>query len=253
MKQRIPLAIRRIIPSLVTISTLGAGMTALRMDMEGHLEAALTFLLAAMFLDALDGKLARLLDTASVFGAELDTLSDFFNFGIVPGILIYHNLYADTEYESLGWIACMVIAICCALRLARFNVAKKNGSTDDFFLGIPAPALACLALMPVFMHLSGWGTTAHPLLRTAYIIGVGLLAISTIPTISIKHVSYRASLLLPAVPVGGVAIYGLATHPWHTLIFANYLYLVILPFFYFRKLRQPKTSQGNYAHPADRR
>jgi CDP-diacylglycerol--serine O-phosphatidyltransferase len=221
------------------------------MDLEGRLETALALLLVAMVLDALDGKLARLLDTTSAFGAELDTLSDFFNFGIVPGILIYHNLYAGTGYESLGWAASLVIAICCALRLARFNVARKNGASDDFFLGVPAPALACLALMPVFMHLCDWETPTHPLLRTAYIIGVGLLAISTIPTISIKHVSLRLSVVLPMTVLGVIGAYWFIANPWQTLVFANCLYLAILPFFYLRQSRHMKTPQESYAHTAD--
>jgi CDP-diacylglycerol--serine O-phosphatidyltransferase len=238
-------------PSLVTIAALCAGMSALRMDLEGHLETALTLLLLAMVLDAVDGKLARWLDTASPFGAELDSLSDFFNFGIVPGILIYNNLYAGTDYANLGWIACLAIAICCALRLARFNLARKSGASDDVFLGVPAPALACLALMPVFMHLCDWDTPAHPLLRTAYIIGVGLLAISTIPTISIKHVSLRASLSLPVAALGGLIVYGLITSPWPTLVALNCLYLGLLPLYYMKLSRAPKTLADDLAPSAD--
>ncbi|MCV2888468.1 CDP-diacylglycerol--serine O-phosphatidyltransferase [Ruegeria aquimaris] len=242
MKPNLPLALRRVIPSMVTMGALGAGMNALRLDIAGELERALSFLLLAMVLDALDGKLARLLNAVSDFGAELDTLSDFFNFGVVPGILIYHNLYADTDYASIGWIASLIVVVCCALRLARFNVARKTGESDDFFVGIPAPALACLALMPIFMQLSALGTPTHPFVRTVYIVGVGLLAISTIPTISIKYVNLRSSLLIPLTVVGIVGIYGLITNPWPTLVVANCLYLATLPFFYLKQSRQSKPA-----------
>jgi CDP-diacylglycerol--serine O-phosphatidyltransferase len=204
-----------------------------------------------MILDALDGKIARLLDATSAMGAELDTLSDFFNFGVVPAILIYNNLYAGTDYASLGWIASLTIAICCALRLARFNVTRKNGDEGNFFVGVPAPALAFLALMPIFMQLSDWNTATHPLLRTIYVVGVGLLAISTIPTISIKQVGFRSSLTIPAAVLAIVGVYGLLTNPWPTLVFANLLYLAILPFYFLRRSRQAKNSRDTHAHTAD--
>ena len=132
-------------PSVVTVFAICAGLTSVKMSMEGHIEAGLYFILLAVFLDAADGKLARFLDTASPFGAELDTLADFFNFGIAPGIMIYHTLYQGTEYANLGWLATLVLAICCALRLARFNLSSKGEEVslkkDSFFVGVPAPAL----------------------------------------------------------------------------------------------------------------
>lgn len=153
MTRRSHIKLRHIVPSMVTVFAICAGMTSVRMSLEGHLENALYFILIAVFLDAADGKLARFLDTASPFGAELDTLADFFNFGIVPGILIYNTLYIGTDHTNLGWLATLVLAVCCALRLARFNLSQKSAEismkTDDHFVGVPAPALACLALMPV--------------------------------------------------------------------------------------------------------
>jgi CDP-diacylglycerol--serine O-phosphatidyltransferase len=252
MKSKMSPTFRRLVPNLVTISALGTGMSALRMNFEGHLEAALGFLLLAMFLDALDGKLARLLDSVSPFGAELDTLSDFFNFGAVPGILVYYNLFADTEHASLGWIAALFIVICCALRLARFNVARKTDCSSDFFVGIPAPALACLAMLPIFIDLCAWDAPTHPVLRAFYIIGVGMLAISNIPTISIKNVGLKTLMSLPASLALIAGAYSLYSNPWPTLVFANLLYLAILPLFYLRQSRLSKTPQEDYAHSADR-
>ncbi|MCX7561769.1 phosphatidylcholine/phosphatidylserine synthase [Sulfitobacter sp. F26204] len=238
--------LRHIVPSVVTVFAICAGMTSLRMSLEGRIDLALYLILLAVFLDAADGKLARFLDTASPFGAELDTLADFFNFGIVPGVLLYNTLYLGTEYANLGWLAALVLAVCCALRLARFNLSMNSpGITlkkDEYFVGIPAPALACLALMPIFMHLHGWQDTDLPLVRAAYIIGVGLLAVSTVPTYSIKHASIRRAHLPIAVIAAMVLVVCLMVYPWPTLIIGNCLYLASLPFSYMAQLRHTKSQ-----------
>jgi CDP-diacylglycerol--serine O-phosphatidyltransferase len=234
--------LRHIVPSMVTVFAICSGMTAVRMSLEGRIELALYFVLLAVFLDAADGKLARFLDSASPFGAELDTLADFFNFGIVPGMLLYNTLYVGTEFASLGWLASLVLAVCCALRLARFNLSLRGDDVvlkkDDYFVGVPAPALACLALMPIFLHLWGMENTDWPILRAFYIIAVGLLAVSTIPTFSIKHASIRRTHLPFAVVGAVVLVVCLMTYPWPTMITANLLYLASLPFSYRAHLRQ---------------
>ncbi|KIN74955.1 Phosphatidylserine synthase [Sulfitobacter noctilucae] len=234
--------LRHMVPSMVTVFAICAGLTSLRMSLEGHLEMALYFILLAVFLDAADGKLARFLDTASPFGAELDTLADFFNFGIVPGVLLYNTLYLGTDHSSAGWLATLVLAVCCALRLARFNLSSKSPDIalkkDNYFVGVPAPALACLALMPIFMHLNGWKNTDWPLLRAAYIICVGLLAVSTVPTYSIKHASIRRSHLPFAVIAAVVLVVCLMVYPWPTLIIGNCLYLASLPLSYRAQQRR---------------
>lgn len=228
--------LRHIVPSMVTVFAICAGLTSVRMSLEGRIELALYFILLAVFLDAADGKLARFLDTASPFGAELDTLADFFNFGIVPGLLLYQTLYFGTEHANMGWLATLVLAVCCALRLARFNLSLGDTNVqlkkDDFFVGVPAPALACLALMPVYMQLYGWPVADYPHLRTVYIIGVGLLAISTIPTYSIKHASIKQKHLAIAIVVAVVLVVCLMVYPWPTLISANLMYIASLPLSY---------------------
>ncbi|MCQ0092547.1 phosphatidylcholine/phosphatidylserine synthase [Roseovarius sp. M141] len=228
--------IRHLVPSIVTVFAICAGLTSVRMSLEGRLEASLYFILLAVFLDAADGKLARFLDSASPFGAELDSLADFFNFGIAPGILLFNTLYIGTEHANLGWLATLVLAVCCALRLARFNLSIQRPDVtlkkDGFFVGVPAPALACLALMPVFLHLNGWGDTDLPVARTIYIIGVGLLAVSTIPTYSIKHASIKRAHLPFAVVGAVVLVVSLVSYPWPTLIVANIMYLGSLPVSY---------------------
>ena len=238
--------LRHIVPSIVTAFAICAGMTSVRMSLEGDIETALYFILIAVFLDAADGKLARFLDTASPFGAELDTLADFFNFGIVPGILLYNTLYVGTDHARLGFFATLVLAVCCALRLARFNLATKSTDVslqkDGHFVGVPAPALACLALMPIFMQLYGWENTDLPVARAFYVIGVGLLAVSTIPTISIKHASIRRAHLPFAIVGAMVLVMSLIVYPWPTLIAGNLIYLATLPFSYLKQQRDQRVQ-----------
>ena len=140
-----------------------------------------------------------------------------------------------------------MLAICCALRLARFNLSSKGEEVslkkDSFFVGVPAPALACLALMPVFMHLYGWENTELPVLRAVYIIGVGLLAVSTIPTFSIKHASIRRSHLPFAIVAFVSLIVFLMVFTWPTLIVANVCYLASLPISYFAQLKRTKSQK----------
>ncbi len=247
--------LRHIVPSVVTVFAICAGMTSIRMSLEGHVETALYFILLAVFLDAADGKLARFLDSASPFGAELDTLADFFNFGVAPGVLVYNTLYIGTEYANLGWLATLVLAVCCALRLARFNLSLKSSEVslkkESFFVGVPAPALASLALMPIFMHLYGWEDTDLPVLRAVYIIAVGLLAVSTIPTFSIKHASVKRSQLPFFVVAAVLLVVCLMVYPWPTMIAADFLYLASIPFSYLAHLKMTKALRHENAHSAD--
>ncbi|MCR9124775.1 MAG: phosphatidylcholine/phosphatidylserine synthase [Rhodobacteraceae bacterium] len=255
MNTQTGITLRHVLPSIVTALAICAGMVSVRMSLEGDIEMALCFILLAVFLDAADGKLARFLDVASPFGAELDTLADFFNFGIVPGILLYNTLYIGTEYDWLGFTAILVLAVCCALRLARFNLVMKSAGADpkkdDHFIGVPAPALACLALMPIFMHLHGWHQTELPVARAAYIIGVGLLAVSTIPTVSIKHASIRRGHFPVAIVLALALAICLAVFPWPTLIAGNVCYLASLPFSYLAQVKHTKAMQETHVQSVD--
>jgi CDP-diacylglycerol--serine O-phosphatidyltransferase len=187
------------------------------MSLEGHLETALSYILLAGFLDAMDGKLARYLNAASLFGAEIDTLADFFNFGIATGFLLYHTLYLGTAFASIGWMAVLVLAICCALRLARFNLsikpATRRVASPDYFIGVPAPALACLALMPIFIHLWGWEIANFSQMSAGYIVLLGLLSVSTVPTFSVKHAKSSHAQLPYAMAAVIILNLGLLNHP----------------------------------------
>ena len=240
--------LRHITPSLVTIFAICAGLTSVRMSMEGNLSAALYLVIFAVFLDGVDGKIARYLDAASPFGAELDSLADFFNFGIAPGILIYTSIYSGTPYENLGWLSCLVLAVCCALRLARFNLAmdvvEPGQEPDKYFVGVPAPALACLALMPTFLLLLGgtWLSQAGYAVAI-YVIGIGLLAVSTLPTFSIKNASLRREWLPGFVVCAVVVVMCLLVYPWATLAVANLAYLASMPVTYTLARKQNARAQ----------
>ncbi|MEP4247005.1 CDP-alcohol phosphatidyltransferase family protein [Tateyamaria sp.] len=234
--------LRHILPSLLTVFAICAGLTSVRMSIHDNTSAALYLIMLAVLLDGMDGKVARFFDTASPFGAELDTLADFFNFGIAPGILLYSAIFRGTEYESIGWLSCMVLAVCCALRLARFNIALDDPAppklSHSYFVGVPAPALACLALMPTFLILDGWETLVdYGYIVALYIVLVASLAVSTLPTFSIKHTSVKRSWL-PFIVIGSVVlVMCLVVYPWITLVIANLLYLATLPLAYMRARR----------------
>ena len=225
---------RRFIPNLVTIFGLCVGLLSVRAGLEGRYAAALYLIIVAVFLDAADGKVARFLKAESEFGAELDTLSDFFNFGIAPTFLIYNVIFAGTEYARSGWFCVLVLTVCCALRLARFNVALTDSeSTEkkrDFFVGVPAPALACLALMPMLFWMEGWTFfQRHQNVTVLYLIGVGLLAVSTLPTFSIKHLKIKREHQFAVLLISVGLIMALAVFPWRTMIIGNFLYLASIP------------------------
>ncbi|PHQ96738.1 MAG: CDP-diacylglycerol--serine O-phosphatidyltransferase [Marinosulfonomonas sp.] len=234
-QKNIPL--RRFIPNFVTIFGLCAGLTSVRYGMSGQFSMAMALILLAVLLDGVDGKLARMLDSSSQFGAELDTLADFFNFGIAPTILLYLMFFAGTEFANIGWLALIMFTIACMMRLARFNVAllQDDDTPKDsrFFIGVPAPALACLGLLPAFLYLAGWtGIATHQVLISLYIIGAGALAVSRIPTFSLKHVSVNPRH--QAWMFGAVVLFmiSLTVYPWHVMALVDLIYLASLPMSY---------------------
>lgn len=201
---------------------------------------AMALLLLAVLLDGIDGKLARMLDSSSKFGAELDTLADFFNFGIAPTILLYLMFFADTPFANIGWLALIMFTIACMMRLARFNVALLEDDDDDdgtkdsrFFVGVPAPALACLGFLPAFLYLAGWTSIAnHQVFISLYIIASGALAVSRIPTFSLKQVSVKPQH--QAWMFGAVVLFmiSLTVFPWHVMVLVDLIYLASLPMSY---------------------
>ncbi|BCP53333.1 CDP-diacylglycerol--serine O-phosphatidyltransferase [Kaistia sp. 32K] len=223
-----------ILPNLVTLLALCAGLTAIRMAIEARYGEAIAMIVVAAVLDGIDGRVARLLRSTSRFGAELDSLTDFVNFGVAPAILLY--VWALDEVRSLGWIAALVFAICAALRLARFNVAIDNPHKPDwqanFFVGVPAPAGALIVLLPVYLEYLDLphGRFTAPVVLV-YTLAVGLLMVSRLPTWSGKKFGARVSreIVLPLFVVVVVLAASLLSYPWHVLAAGALVYLAALP------------------------
>jgi CDP-diacylglycerol---serine O-phosphatidyltransferase len=227
--------VRYLLPNLITLLALCSGVTAIRLGIEGRFELAVGAIIISIVLDALDGRLARFLKGTSRFGAELDSLADFVNFGVAPAILVY--LWSLNELKTQGWVVALVLAICCALRLARFNVAiddaEKPAWAGGFFSGAPAPAGAGLALAPLYLGFLGYIDNGHTyaLFIAPYIVLVSLLMVSRIPTYSGKNMGprVRRDLVLPILGCAVLIFVFLISFPWETLTLFAIAYLAMIP------------------------
>ena len=228
--------VRYLLPNLITLLALCSGVTAIRLGIEGRYELAVGAVIISIVLDALDGRLARFLKGTSRFGAELDSLADFVNFGVAPAILIY--LWSLNDLRTKGWVVALILAVCCALRLARFNVAlddtEKPAWSASFFSGAPAPAGAGLALLPMYLGFLGFINDGHAYSWgiAPYILAVALLMVSRVPTYSGKTMRPRVQreLVLPILGLGALAIVCLIAFPWETLTLMAFVYLALIPF-----------------------
>lgn len=232
--KRVP--IRYLLPNLITLLALCSGITAIRLGIEGRFELAVGAVIVAIVLDAVDGRLARFLKGTSRFGAELDSLADFVNFGVAPALLIY--LWSLNALRTAGWVIALILAICCALRLARFNVAlddpNKPAWAAGYFTGAPAPAGAGLAMAPMYLGFLGLIDDGHPyaLLFAPYVVIVALLMVSRIPTYSGKNFGgfVPRDYVLPILGLGAFTIIMLVAYPWELLTVFALSYLAMIPF-----------------------
>ncbi len=229
--------LRRLIPNLITLLGLCAGLSAIRMAIEGRFELAIAAIVIAGLFDALDGRMARLLKANSKFGAELDSLADFVNFGVAPAITLY--LWGLSSAPSVGWIAALLFALSAALRLARFNVAANEETAAKpswqklFFTGAPTPAGAILLLFPLYLEGLGVpkGLFPAPVL-IAYALILAAFMISRVPTYSGKfeHFKIERNHAGPVIVAGVALIMLLATYPYLTLALATVAYAASVPF-----------------------
>ena len=226
--------VRTLLPNLITLLALCAGLTAIRLAVEARLELALAAIVFAALLDGIDGRVARLLKGTSRFGAELDSLADFVNFGVAPALILY--FWGLHELKSAGWIAALVFAICAALRLARFNVMIDDPNKPDwagnFFTGIPAPAGAMAVLLPIYLYFLGVSNGLVTVWVTFfYTLVIGLLMVSRLPVFSGKRVGKRVSpeIVLPVFVVVVLFFALLISYPWEVLTLGTVAYLVCLP------------------------
>jgi CDP-diacylglycerol--serine O-phosphatidyltransferase len=226
--------VRVLAPNLVTLLALCSGLTSIKLAIEGRMELALYCVIAAAILDGIDGRLARMLKGTSKFGAELDSLTDFVNFGCAPAIILY--LWILNGLGNVGWIVALAFAICGALRLARFNVQledpNKPAWAGNFFTGIPAPAGALCVLLPVYLVLVGLPKSYVPatlvLVYTATIAG---LMVSKVPTFSGKKMGLSVGREKVMFLLLGLAIFVtlLVTYTWEVMLACTLIYLGFLP------------------------
>jgi CDP-diacylglycerol--serine O-phosphatidyltransferase len=252
-----PVPVRTLVPNLITLLALCAGLTAIRLAFEGQLELALAAIVFAALLDGIDGRIARFLKGTSKFGAELDSLADFVNFGVAPALILY--FWGLHEIKSVGWIAAMVFAICAALRLARFNVMiddpNKPAWAGNFFTGVPAPAGAITVLLPIYLFFLGVPVGLTVIWLTFfYCLFVAMLMVSRLPVISGKRVGKRVApeMVLPIFVIVVLFFALLVSFPWIVLSTGTLLYLACLPlgWWWYQQHKRKDTASADASGPA---
>lgn len=228
-KSELPLV--QLLPNFLTVGALCAGLTAIRLAVQGQYQYALGMIVLAAILDGLDGRLARLLKSESEIGAELDSLCDFVNFGVAPALTLY--LWALQDSRGAGWIAALIFAVCCVMRLARFNVGSRAVAADpgskSHFVGVPSPAGAMLVLLPMFFAFMAPGLPRLPdAVIAIYMIGIGAMMISRIRTPSFKRVTVAAENAKFIVVAFVALAAALVTYPWETLFALDLAYIAAL-------------------------
>jgi len=249
------LSLRAMLPSAITAAALCSGLTGIQFAITWEWEKAVAAIILAGMLDGIDGRIARLLNAQSRFGAELDSLADSLSFGTAPAIVLF--LWSMQDLPRLGWFAALAFAICCALRLARFNaridVEEQPHKSAGFLTGIPAPVGAGLALLPIFL----WLATGSPLFREPLLVGgwtavVGVLMISNIATLTWGSIRPSQNFRLIAIGVSGLLFAALLKEPWWTLVLICLVYLALMPMGilrYAKVKRRRREAAG--AEPAD--
>lgn len=235
------LSFNHLIPNLLTMVGLCAGLTSIRFALEGRYAAAVVAITTAALIDGLDGRIARLLKATSQFGAEFDSLADFLCFGVAPSLLMY--LWSLQAVGGYGFTPCLMFSVCMGLRLARFNAtaigaAPRPAYAYNFFTGVPAPAGAGLAMFPLLVGLEaqaqGWEglyrIVGFPAVSAVVLIGVALLLVSTLPVWSFKNFRIRSEYVLPTLLGTGLFAALLFADPWAAMVVAALIYVAMLPF-----------------------
>jgi CDP-diacylglycerol---serine O-phosphatidyltransferase len=234
----------QLLPNLITVAAMCAGLTGIRFAIGGQFQAAVAMILVAAVLDGLDGRIARLLKSESEIGAELDSLVDFVNFGVAPGLTMY--MWGLHELQAGGWIATLLYASCCLLRLARFNIGNRVSPSADKvatpgFTGVPSPGGAMLAMLPAYVAFMLPGAVLHPALLAVYLVIVGGLMISRFPTPSFKSITFHSDYVLYVIIAFVALVAAVLSYPWETMVTISLGYVLILAFALWqaRKPRRP--------------
>jgi CDP-diacylglycerol--serine O-phosphatidyltransferase len=249
-----PIPVRMLVPNVITLLAICAGLTAIRLSTEGRMELAVAAIVFAAALDGIDGRVARMIKGQSKFGAELDSLADFVNFGVAPGLILY--FWQLHEIHNGGWIAAMVFAISGGLRLARFNATmddpNKPAFAANFFTGVPAPAGAITVLLPIYLAFLGL-PKPHPTLTALYTLLIAFLMVSRLPVFSGKTIRMRVppEMVLPVFVSVIFFIALLIGYPWYILSAGSVLFLLSLPAGWKSYRDQERAYAAQTAAPAD--
>ena len=247
---------RPLFPNAVTMMALAFGVSSINMALWGNWKIAVLFIFASMVFDFLDGKVARMLGVSSKFGAELDSLSDFVSFGVAPGVLMYlwsmkiAVFHGVPRSDAVGvyWIFALFLAMCCATRLARFNSLLDEKQPDywlHFFMGVPAPAGAGLAMFPIVLHqATSWDGFRNPIFVGFFLLFSGVMMASRIPTLCLKHLHIPKKYSSVLCIAGLLILAGLFSNPWETLSLIGVGYILMIPIciYYFLKFKRQSTG-----------
>ncbi|MBI1272501.1 MAG: CDP-diacylglycerol--serine O-phosphatidyltransferase [Alphaproteobacteria bacterium] len=239
------LPLTRLIPNILTLLSLCAGLSAIRFALNERWQAAIIAVVIAAIFDVLDGRVARMLNTSSKFGAELDSLSDLVSFGIAPALIMY--LWALEPSGGLGWIAVLIFVVCAAMRLARFNTMLEDKETEvwkkAYFVGVPTPAGASLALLPLAWSFVLGDEWMHaPIVIAAWTILIGGLMVSRLPTYALKGRRVPRSWIVPIMFAAALVAAALVSNTWVTLGLLGIAYAVSLPVSWWQ-YRQTEDAQ----------
>lgn len=226
------LSFARFIPNLITLAALCIGLSAIQFSLKGRWEVAVLSIFVAGILDGMDGRVARILGSPSKFGAELDSLADFCNFGVSPAVVLY--LYSLNQLGRIGWAVCLFYVMCMALRLARFNTLIDTPEEDKplsskFFMGTSAPVTAMLVLLPMVVDFQIGSDHLPPFVSALLMLAIGFLAVSKVPTFSFKGGNVPKKYILPLFLFTLSLLAGLVMFTWFTLTFTGLLYLALIP------------------------
>ena len=229
--------IRILLPNLITVLAICAGLSGVRLAFENRFEIAVIMVLFAAFLDGIDGRIARMLKATSKFGAEMDSLADIVNFGAVPAMVLY--AYMLDRAGNFGWIAALLFAIACALRLARFNIqiedTERPAWQGDYFTGVPAPAGAVLLMLPIYLGFLGLEANIFTgYAASVYTVVIAILLVSTLPVYSGKSIGVRVrgDIVVPLMLLVVFYVLLLVSFPWQTMTVSAIAYIGFLPFSY---------------------
>lgn len=250
-------SLSRVIPSVITLAALCIGLTSIRYGLIQRLDLAVICILFSAILDALDGRIARLLGCPSQFGAELDSLSDLVCFGVSPAVLMY--VVALNSGGALGWAVCLYFAVCCGLRLARFNVmqirdshAPRENKTPHelkvFFTGIPAPAGAIIGILPVILFLqTEISFFISPIVCGLCLLISGSLMVSRIHTFSSKMIKFKSKYAPFALLILSTIVIFLIVEPWMSVLILTFGYVILIPFgeICFKRTRSELAKTNN--------